>query len=45
LIPIPLSFRYPNAEFITDAQWLKAHLKDEDLWSQTSEPTNILTTV
>ena len=22
---------YPNAEFITDAQWLKAHLKDKDL--------------
>jgi thiosulfate/3-mercaptopyruvate sulfurtransferase len=22
---------YPDAEFITDAQWLKAHLKDKDL--------------
>ena len=22
---------YPNGEFITDAQWLRAHLKDEDL--------------
>jgi thiosulfate/3-mercaptopyruvate sulfurtransferase len=22
---------YPNAEFITDAQWLKAHLQDKDL--------------